>query len=45
MTAYSVNPAGEKFPIPSEADYAEGICRGFRRWSTRPAAKARKSSW
>ena len=27
MTAYSVNPAGEKFPIPSEADYAKEFSR------------------
>jgi nucleotide sugar dehydrogenase len=27
MTAYSVNPAGEKFPIPSEGEYAKEYSR------------------
>ena len=27
MAAYSVNPAGEKFPIPSEADYPRELAR------------------
>ena len=27
MTAYSVSPSGEKFPIPSEADYAKELAR------------------
>ena len=27
MTAYSVSPSGEKFPIPSEADYAKEMAR------------------
>ena len=27
MTAYSVNPAGERFPIPSEAEYAKEFSR------------------
>ena len=27
MTMYSVNPSGEKFPIPSEADYAKEMAR------------------
>jgi UDP-N-acetyl-D-glucosamine dehydrogenase len=27
MTAYSVNPAGEKFPIPSEGEYAKELSR------------------
>ena len=43
MTAYSVNPAGEKFPIPSEADYAKEMAR-LEGWPTRPGAKAKKSS-
>lgn len=27
MTAFSINPAGEKFPIPSESDYAKEFSR------------------
>ena len=44
MTAHSVNPAGEKFPIPSEADYAKEFC-AFRRWPIGPGARARKWWW
>ena len=27
MTAYSVSPTGEKFPIPSDADYTKEMSR------------------
>ena len=44
MTAYSVNPAGEKFPIPSEGEYAKEFSR-IQTFADQARRKGRKWSW
>ena len=44
MSVYSTNPAGERFAIPTEADYPAELAR-LEALVSRPAARARKSWW
>ena len=45
MPEDSVNPSGEKFPLPDEAEYAAEMARLEKLARRRRAARARRSSW